>query len=239
MKETIDQNNPHIAILEYTDEEALALGPQIALDGNQIIRYMNLSKFYSILTDNSIWFSRMDQFTDKYEGLAIVNTTSEDVEYFRKQSVVNSWNHFTKESYALWRIYLSKEESGIAIVSTVGDFLNSISDPKVKDFTDALVVRYVPHNKTFEGINNQLLASRKKDFYEYEEEIRFNYQDPSLIKTEQPKGLAINLDPSKLIKKIILSPYMPNWVEKSVRNILNKYGLGSIEIVQSEIKDNL
>ncbi|MBK7095629.1 MAG: hypothetical protein IPH57_11465 [Saprospiraceae bacterium] len=53
-----------------------------------------------------------------------------------------------------------------------------------------------------------LLVTRKKNFYEYENEIRFNYYTGG-GKFEQPVGKTIELDPEKLIKKIILSPYMP------------------------------
>lgn len=239
MKLTTDPRQPQLAILEYTDDEALELGHQIAHDDSKIIRYMNLSKFYSIITDESIMFSRMDQYNDKYEGLAIVNSTDTSIEFFRKQSVVNCWNHFTKESYALWRIYLSKEETGVAIVSTVGDFKQSIKDLEVKNNIEALTVKYLPHNKVYKGITNQLLASRKKNFYEYEEEIRFNYSNPEYRETEHPERIPIKLNPFILIKQIILSPYMPTWIENSFKHILGKYGLQDIEVRHSEIKENL
>jgi hypothetical protein len=79
-----------------------------------------------------------------------------------------------------------------------------------------------------------LLVTRKKYFYDYEKEIRFWYRSTD----EQPVGKPIDIDPHKLIDKIIVSPYMPKWNFNSMIKILKKFGY-SIPIAESLIKDTM
>ncbi|MBK7095630.1 MAG: hypothetical protein IPH57_11470 [Saprospiraceae bacterium] len=122
---TNDPDNPNIVHVKFSEEELRTSTGTIVPDETPIIRYMSLSKFYSLLTSESLWFPRVDQFSDEFEGLAVINTPSEAADYFRKLSLVSCWNYFITESFPLWKIYLGNEPAGIGLVSTVGDFKES------------------------------------------------------------------------------------------------------------------
>lgn len=235
---TEDPENPNIKHLKFSDEELRTSTGIVVPDETPIIRYMSLSKFYSLLASQSLWFPRVDQFSDEYEGLAILDTPSEDADYFRKLSLVSCWNYFLTESFPLWKIYLGNEPAGIGLVSTVGDFKLSLKNEDDREHITPYQVQYVNPDETYDGINNMLLVTRKKNFYEYENEIRFNYYTGG-GNFEQPVGRAIQLEPKQLINKVILSPYMPFWIRSTFEDIIKKYGLGDIQIAESIVKDKM
>ncbi len=228
-----DPEEVHQFVEEFNeDDRSTAI---VADNSLRIIKYMSLNKFYSLIIENALWFSRIDQFSDEYEGLAVIKASTSDVELFRKQSLVNCWNKYQSESFPLWKIYLGSDKAGVAIVSSVESLMNSIRDPEHRNRITPYIVRYIPHDVFYDGINNMLLITRKKDFYSYEEEIRFNYYSGGDI--EQPIGKYFVIDPKALIHKVILSPYMPEWIEKSMRNILLTYGFSSVLVNKSEVRD--
>lgn len=228
--------NANLVTVQFTPEELDKTTGIVVPDETPIIRYMGLSKFYSLINSESMWFPRVDQFSDEYEGLAVLRNTNEAADGFRKASLVSCWNYFTSESFPLWKIYLGNEPAGVAVVSTVGDFKASIKDKKERGFLTSFQVQYVPHDEEYDGINNMLLVTRKKQFYEYENEIRFNYYNGNL---DQPVGKSIALNPEVMINKIILSPYMPDWILSTFKGILEKYDLAHLPIESSIVRDSM
>lgn len=235
---TRDPDKPNIVCVQFSEEELSTSTGIVVPDNTPIIRYMSLSKFYSLLSSESLWFPRVDQFSDEYEGLAVIETPSSDADYFRKLSLVSCWNRFVTESFPLWKIYLGNEPAGIALVSTVGNFMKSLKNESDKANITPYLVQYVNPFETYSGINNMLLVTRKKNFYEYENEIRFNYYTGG-GKIEQPVGKPIQLDPKTLINKVILSPYMPFWIRSTFEDIIGKYGLHDLVIEESIVKDRM
>jgi hypothetical protein len=186
-----------------------------------------------------LWFARPDQFSDEYEGFSTIGNREESREtadIFRRMSVVSCWNHFKSESFPLWKIYLNNSKYGVAIVSTVEKVMESITDQEQKKYINPFAVTYVPPDYDYDGINADIAISRKKNFYQYEDEIRFalNYGGYS-----HDQGEAVGIEPSRLIEQIITSPYMPVWVEDMIKDVMGKYGLASVPIKPSIVKDTL
>ena len=115
----------------------------IADSETSIVRYMSLSKFYSIITDEALWFPRIDQFSDEYEGFAVVDIGTESADAFRKMSCASCWNEYQSESFPLWRIYLGGEQAGVAVVSKVGKLMSSIKNKYDKEHIEPYIVEYV------------------------------------------------------------------------------------------------
>jgi hypothetical protein len=110
-------------------------------------KYLNLSKFVSLLKDG-IWFSRLDNFDDDYEGRVSDKTVrhrfdqweylefeddpppydlrqmyaAED-EILRKQSFVSCWRYGREESAIFWNAYIN-DRNGVAVETTL-DTLSS------------------------------------------------------------------------------------------------------------------
>jgi hypothetical protein len=103
-----------------------------APDGDQPLwRYMDLPKFIDMLQRKSLWFTRLDQFADLYEGE--LTTPTADLfaerrratgfrgginqEKWRKIRCVNCWFTGSQESAAMWPIYA--KDSGVALRSSI------------------------------------------------------------------------------------------------------------------------
>ena len=110
-------------------------------------KYLDLSKFVSLLQDG-IWFSRLDNFDDDYEGRVSDKTVrhrfdqweylefeddpppydlrqmyaAED-EILRKQSFVSCWRYGGEESAVFWNAYIN-DGNGVAVETTL-DTLSS------------------------------------------------------------------------------------------------------------------
>lgn len=50
--------------MPYHEHSAFKLPP----DGTRIWRFTDFAKFYSMLTNNSLYFSRLDKLEDRFEG---------------------------------------------------------------------------------------------------------------------------------------------------------------------------
>jgi hypothetical protein len=58
----------HGEVHTYEDATAGALLDSNLPPGTEIWRYLDLGKFLSLIEDQKIHFSRLDQFDDEYEG---------------------------------------------------------------------------------------------------------------------------------------------------------------------------
>jgi hypothetical protein len=208
-------------------------------DSTKIIRYMNLSKFLDLLVNKSLWFASMHTFSDEYEGRALIREEyrNEDaVNFFRNISQVSCWNHFQTESFPLWKIYLGGDKIGVAIVSTIRAVKESISDENLIESIEAYAIEYVDPQDSSDQTNDLIQVTIKKNFYQYENEIRFVHRDNS---GHDNSGSAISIDVDKMVNQIILSPYTPYWAEKSIKDLVEKYGINPNKITNSIVKDGM
>ena len=103
----------------------------------KIWRYMDFTKFVSLLECRSLYFARADLFEDTfegslsratftwrggiYEGLSVdpeeMEKFSKAREELRKQIFVNCWHMNARESAAMWKLYARSNEA-VAIQST-------------------------------------------------------------------------------------------------------------------------
>jgi hypothetical protein len=160
----------------------------------KIWRYMDITKFLSLLEKRSLYFSRADCLGDPFEGsipstegqinlteLAKKNAESTGIVFekiipildtIRKCSYVCSFHINDHESAALWSIY-AKARQGVAIQSTFSRFcdcFNEYSDNPVR----IGMVNYIDYTTEtipiFENAFLPLLHKRKS--FEYERELR-------------------------------------------------------------------
>lgn len=111
-----------------------------------IWRYMDFTKFVSLLDKKALYFSRPDKLSDKFEG-AIPRPTvmarktlvsgspiaedtlkvmSQGAQEVRKFVFLNCWHMNNNESAAMWQLYVQKNE-GVAIRSTFARLRESLS----------------------------------------------------------------------------------------------------------------
>lgn len=161
-------------------------------DNTKVWRYMNFTKFVSLLDSQAIHFSRADVFDDPFEGTipgatvkfmeGLLGDKTEDPKELaaefvhlnntlRKFTYVNCWHLNPFESDAMWRLYALAEQ-GIAIQSTVARLRDALqAAPEEIHFG---LVRYVD----YEVIDPAIFANgltpfiHKRKSFEHERELR-------------------------------------------------------------------
>lgn len=198
--------------MTYTEHEELP-APE---DTTQTIwRYLDFSQLMSILEREALWFTAADQLDDPHEG----GFTMPDLEYaveqgrsmgwefdeeefmemiqsatdhFVKDLYINCWHMNNYESAAMWQQY-SKQESGIAIRSTIDRFIDAL------DACDEYDVHISPvdyidfrEDDNREGFILKRYLSKRKS-YQHEQEVRALFQLNDIIEVETSRALEEDL----------------------------------------------
>ena len=198
-------------------------------------RYMDFTKFVSLLDTQSLYLARADLLGDPFEGSSparnvklrphrypseFIEKISSTAKIAREMIFVSCWHVSNSESAAMWRLY-SREHDGIAIRTDYQSLWNSMTDT---DMTYVGQVSYIDYSNTVisEGnIFDSFLFKRKE--FEHEQEVR-------LVRLEMgsnpPNGICHAVVLSVLIKAIVIAPYAQDWFDTLVRSVADRYGLG-------------
>ncbi len=227
-----------------------------------IWRYLDFTKFVSILQYNTIHFTRSDMFDDPFEGSWTKRNFINRMEWLRtipnfevaiskdklgniyrnmpRRVAVNCWHANEHESAAMWQLYLKSNE-GIAIRSTIKKLKQCIIDPKTVYIGEIKYIDYDSDEIETGNLLNPFLYKRKS--FEHEKELRAlfvkwptkeeNFEDSKGIETD---GVAIIVDPNILIDKIFIAPNAPPWFANLVRKVIETYHF-RFEVVQSSLSD--
>jgi hypothetical protein len=193
-----------------------------------ISRYMDFTKYVSMLAKRALYFCRSDKLGDSFEGsVPMRNWEAEQKEnlrasgirkHFRNVVHVNCWHMNPVESMAMWNCYA---RPGIAIQSSCSRLRNSFPD------TYAIgTVKYIDY-RTDEIPRKDLFSPyfHKRRSYEHERELRVlrsAVQPPP----EEPKdGIWAEVDLLQLISAVYVSPGSPTWFRELVIEVSNRYEL--------------
>jgi len=179
----------------------------------QLWRYMDFTKFLSIIRDSRLFFCRLCQFGDPFEGHhppisydqwregieaskawpsdsgraeRVISANKSMVQRHRQEICVNSWHAQESESAAMWEIYV-RSGQGMAIQTTVGDLKESLRAYESRLFYGW--VQYLDFSKqTLADANWERRPFMfKRISFAHEKEVRVCYEDrPNPIL--EPKG---------------------------------------------------
>jgi hypothetical protein len=169
-----------------------------------ISKYIDLTKFLSLLSTKALFFCRLDKLEDQFEGTTakknfdlriqwykqtnhymqtplnneqILQQVEEMYEYEKKVKEVNCvccWNKADNESAALWKIY-SDFGKGIMIKSSVKNLVKSFENTPESIRLSA--IKYLDYeNELMLDGNSMYPITHKQIAYKYEEEIRLIYE---------------------------------------------------------------
>lgn len=160
----------------------------------KVWRYMDFTKFISLIDTRRLFFTRADKFDDQFEGswpkinvearkdapenlkgeervkyLKVMENMGKFNKEWRRFTAVNCWHANEHESAAMWKLYLKSDE-GIAIQSTYRLLKKSIIDDETVFIGK---VKYIDYETEFIDANNILgpFVHKRKSF-EHEKEIR-------------------------------------------------------------------
>lgn len=230
-------------------------------DNTTIWHFTNFPEFCSILTGNSLFFTRADCFMDPWEGTwpkhyhdpnFWADKISDDgkiaklLDFFndsferRKNYAVSCWHINQNESEPFWKLY-SNQIFGIALKSSVGSFKRALDDA---NYNVAIgKVEYIDFNKLNpdehldrKGLQAPLLY--KRDVFKHEKEVRaFTRSKDKNIPFSGEQGCTINVDIKELLDGIVISPMAQDWFVRVVKELLIKFDLKDIPCEKSDLYD--
>ena len=225
-------------------------------------RYMDFTKFVSLLEKQALFFPRADKLGDPFEGsLTQVNealaplyydlpeegrlTLKQVRKHFTRWTLINCWHENAHESEAMWRLY-ARETDGIAIKTDFDSFKNSFTCSE-----DILIgsVNYVNYDSHFipEGNAFHPYLHKRKSF-EHESEIRAIVQE---IPTND-QGIDYSQDICDIGKyykvdlplliggevgKVVVAPFAPDWFLELVESVTKRYNFDFC-VEKSVLSDN-
>ena len=218
-------------------------------------RYMDFTKFASLLKEHALFFVRVDKLGDPFEGaFPDINVRVGPLHYgedapkihgsllphlqgMRRFTAISCWHESDYESEAMWQRY-SRENDGVAIRTSFGDLIESMKTPKR---IYAGRVTYIDYARDLVPENDPLLINfYKRKAFEHEKEVRaVRYELPSIQDQRNPSkrvintsitpfwdpGLYIPVDLATLVNEIIVAPLAPEWFLDLTQSIAETYGL--------------
>ncbi len=214
----------------------------------KVWRYMDFTKFVSLLEKSDLWFTRADKLNDPYEGTlsrrslyleGVVPEQSAEYDRFvkivrdsqrewRKWVVVNCWHLNEFESAAMWSLYV-KSDCGIAIQSTFDNLTRSFDGYSEKSVYAGLVhyrdydIDKIPVSFPFSAV------MYKRRSFEHEKEVRvliINKENGVDLRMEPLfEGLSVPVDLDTLIEKIYVAPKVGDWAYDLVKKIASNYDI--------------
>lgn len=219
----------------------------------KIWRYLDFTKFISLLDSECLFMSRIDLLGDDYEGSYPANyLRSADEMYglhtdslvrqkLRKHVAINCWHRNEYESAAMWSLYLKSDE-GVAIQSNEALLVEELFRGAPEGYLPAVVpVRYIDFDKDTPKMGFIGAYSLKRKSFEHESEVRAvlcrcddNWEISEVEEIPEP-GISLPVDLNNLIENVFISPTAPKWFFDIVLSSVKKYGL-TCDVHQSSLK---
>ena len=200
-------------------------------------RYMDFTKFVSLLETQSLFSARADKLGDPFEGAySKVNATLRPMLYegkipefglqqiaavekeARRFTTINCWHEANHESAAMWRLY-SRERDGIAIKT---DFKSLNQSFTCSDKIFIGKVNYVDYDTAFIPEGSLFFAYlHKRQSFEHEKEVRaitlnMPTRDGKIDLSQEVYaiGAYYAVDLSLLVQEVIVALYADDWFIK-------------------------
>lgn len=156
-------------------------------------------------------------------------------------TLVNCWHMNEVESEAMWRLY-SDVNKGIAIQTTVQSLVDSIDDNRLFFSKVNYVDFYSKTADVKDYIVDRMVLSPllKREAFKHEQEVRLHFTPKReyreyISQDFECKSELIDVDVSKLISKIYISPYAKEPYISSVRAIAKLYGIPDENVIHSNL----
>ena len=216
----------------YQDHPLLSPPP----DGAVLWRYMDFTKFVSLLETSALFFCRPDQLGDPFEG-SISSATRPihagepqvgsptkqgtlDLRWFMRLARVNCWHMGEFESEAMWRLY-TRERDGVAIKTVFARFKEALVG---EESVFVSRVSYRDYRTESIPFGNALLPLvHKRISFQHEQEVRaFSAGIPA----EDATGGYCAVDLLRLVEEIVVAPFAEDWFVDLVRSLAERHGIG-------------
>ena len=216
----------------YQDHPLLEPPPE----GAVLWRYMDFTKFVSLLETSALFFCRPDQLGDPFEG-SISSATPPllagepqvgspikqgnlDFRWFTRLARVSCWHMGESESEAMWRLY-TRERDGVAIKTIFGRFKEALVG---EEGVSVSRVWYRDYRTDRIPFGNALLPLfHKRLTFQHEQEVRAVYLG---VPSDDATGGYFKVDLLELVEEIVVAPFAEDWFVDLVRSLAERHGIG-------------
>lgn len=214
-------------------------------DNTRIWRFINFQKFMSMITDSSLYFSRLDRLGDPFEGLyskasiqfdekvydsydsseasnygrSVIKGIHSTAYKIRRTSFANCWYMNEYETELLWSRY-SFMDDGVAIQSTFERLKSCLNIPHAVYIGKIKYKIWETEPIPIGNMMNTIVT--KKINHRDERELRAAIVTSFDIKPQTKKGIYVPVDLIELVESIYVSPKSANWILKLIKNVLKK-----------------
>jgi hypothetical protein len=225
-------------------------------DDVTVWRYMDLSKFLSLLYDKALWLTRVDCLGDPLEGslpapeFALKEAMKEELEGasgLRREMLqcvyASCWHMSEYESAAMWKLYAQSSDA-IAIKSTVGLLMQALPD-----WVFFSVIKYLDYDRDkFDTDNWNFLDAflHKRLSFQHEQEFRaFAHSlyeaNPDVECARDASGMGVRapVDVNAVVQAVHVSPTAPDWFMSVVQRAAETGGLKAQVVKSGLIKNAL
>lgn len=211
-------------------------------DNQTIWRYLSFTKFVWLIAKESLYFARLDQYDDWWEGLLPERCNIEDRKYIRFNKYINCWHMNESESDAMWKLYGNSTGETVAIKTTVGRLIKSLG----KCAIDVYIGKIKYEEQNIPGDNLYFPVLYKRMPFQHEKELRlcisspFNSNPPDftqlkkvlapfdidnksdlyILKEYGDKGIPVRVDLNQLINEVIICPNRESFLKDSVEYVM-------------------
>jgi hypothetical protein len=228
---------------------------------SKVWRYMDYSKFIRLISNAELYFVRIDHLTDKYEGTLsqniiddVYNQYNKIVDFYEppevaklkalndishmkkydKYTLVNCWAQNSDECYALWKIYLGCQPFGVSIQTRFKNLQMAVLDNNI-----SVVSKKVYYSPVVKAAKMSSVYYRKSKYYKFENEVRLAIFSQWVKFAGEPKfvkGTNIKVDLNKLIEKIYVSPFAPDYFIDYIQFVVKDKLKYNFPVIKSKIK---
>lgn len=214
-------------------------------------RYVDLPKYLAMLDSKALWFARVDQLDDPFEGsVSQANIRERPSRYkhvipsgpwqgmadyrreLRSHTYVTCWHESEEESAAMWQRYVVGH--GIVVQSTYDRMRSALTYGSVIHVGRVTYASYerdwIPEGNLYDAMMSKRLS------FSHEREVRAVVADwsrkPSsdelgagLDPENPPLGVAVPANLATLIAEVRVAPDAPQWLAELISNVTRMYGL--------------
>ena len=214
--------------------------------GARLWRYMDFTKFVSLLDKEGLFFSSAAVLGDPFEGSdsrinhdlrslsllrqgatpdqipEILEVTSRSNEQIRNHVLVSCWHESEHESEAMWKLY--GRDAGIAVRTTFASLAGSLVGESHFHIGRISYIDYENDLINHDGNTFPRFLHKRKSF-EHEREVRVAclHYSPDYDYV----GVYFPVDLSILIEGVVVAPFAPDWFVELVGHVSARYGIGA------------
>jgi len=218
-------------------------------------RYMDFTKFVSMLERRGLFLPVVSKLNDPFEGsYARANevlrplvyrhiknefdmSAGEMVQRLRPFVAASCWHSNDHESAAMWKLYARTDEA--VCVQTTFRKLRDAMGAKAR----VGMVRYVDYETDWIPESNPLAPFLyKRKSFEHEHEVRALIPPANIAEilrsggTEENKpGEWVPVDIAQTIERVFIAPDAPDWFLELVQQVTNRYEQGAVPVVRSAL----